>query len=156
MSLSFKVAEGKWYDQNGDLNKTNKREFSVAIDGLSSGPTNKKTLDAKFGSTTAWAITKIEPRLAKMTKQQAKELLEKKQFIFKYMKNFLTGDFRFITESDTIDTFFKGDVTVTEEAGDVLKVDFQIKEEKTVKDGTEEKNPAAVSISFKLNGFATN
>ena len=68
------------------------------------------------------------------------------------MKHFLTGDFKLITQESDL---FKAGITVTEEADSVLKVQFQIPENKTVATNGNP-NPAAVSISFKLNGFATN
>ena len=155
MTLTFKVAEGKWYGQDGTINKTDKKDLSIKIEGLSSAETSQKTLSEKFNKTTPLAITKIEPRLSGITKADAKTLLEGKKFIFEYMKHFLTGDFKFVIQSDTADTFFKGDITVTEEADDVLAVAFNIAEGKTVQNGTDTANNATVAISFKLNGFAT-
>ena len=67
------------------------------------------------------------------------------------MKHFLTGDFSLINSADDL---VEGDITVTK-SSDVLNVSFQIPVGKTLT-AASTPNTAAVPISFKLNGFATN
>ena len=128
------------------------KAFTIKINGLVTDATKNTVLKEKFGKTKAWAISGIDPALSTLTIAQAKTKLSEKPFVYKYMKHFLTGDFKLITQESDL---FKGNITVTEENGGILKVEFQIPENKTVTTGGAT-NTAAVPISFKLNGFATN
>ena len=150
-NLSFKVAAGKWFQDDQSLGQAEKA-FTIKINGLVADATKNTVLKEKFGKTNAWAISGIDPELSTLTIAQAKTELAKKSFIYKYMKHFLTGDFKLITQESDL---FKGDITVTEEGGGILKVEFQIPENKTVATNGQP-NTAAVPISFKLKEFASN
>ena len=149
-TLVFKIAAGKYFGQDGNLANT-EGNFSIKVKGISGSNTAGTTLKEKFGKDRPWAISGIDPKLS-LTIAQAKTELAKKSFIYKYMKHFLTGDFKLITQESDL---FKGNITVTEENGGILKVEFQIPENKTVTTGGAT-NTAAVQISFKLKEFATN
>ena len=150
-TLKFTLAKDKYYGDDKNLGKAPK-EFSIKVTGISSSPTENTPLKEKFGKTNAWAISGIDPALSTLTIQEAKTKLAEKPFVYKYMKHFLTGDFKLIIQESDL---FKGDITVTEEGGGILKVEFQIPENKTVTTGGAT-NTAAVQISFKLKEFATN
>ena len=150
-TLKFKVAANKYFGADGNLAQTEK-EFSTTVKGISASETNGTTLKEKFGQTTAQPISVIDPSLANLNIDDAKTKLEDKEFIFKYMKHFLTGDFSLIkTSADLVK-----DTTLQVTKGtNELTVAFQIPEQKTLT-AANTPNTAAVSISFKLNGFATN
>ena len=150
MSLQFEVAANKYYDQDGNLGK-NPKQFSIEITDVSADPTTSTVIKEKFDKNTPLSISKINPSLSTLNIDDGKAKLEDKTFLYEYMKHFLTGDFSLINQESDL---FKADITVTKEADNVLKVEFEIPEQKTLT-GPNAQNPNPVSISFKLNGFAT-
>ena len=150
-NLSFKVAAGKWFQDDQSLGQTEKA-FTIKINGLVTNPTKNTVLSEKFGKDKTWAISGIDPKLSTLNIDEAKTQLENKTFIFKYMKHFLSGDFSLIQNADDL---VKASTLQVTKGTNELTIAFQIPEQKTLT-AANTPNTAAVSISFKLNGFATN
>ena len=93
-NLKFTLAEGKYYGDDQNLGTTSK-DFAIKIIGVSAGNTKGEKLRYKSG-TDPLSIGLVDPELAKGTYQQfidnAADIFNK-DFVFKYRKHLLTGDF---------------------------------------------------------------
>ena len=103
IKIKFKLVENKWYDDQGAIG-TNKKEFEIIIRGLSATATNGTLL--KLKSANPLQIGLVDPKLAEKTYNDYKNdsaNIFTKEFVFKYRKHLLTGDFSKIdkgTEND--------------------------------------------------------
>ena len=160
-TLKFTLAENKYYGDDKNLGKTPK-EFSIKIKGISSNPTNGKELQNKStaNDTTPLSIGLVDPTLAEKTYQQYKDdsaNIFTKEFVFKYRKHLLTGDFSKLDQADA-DTFLKDYgsnkfVTITpNDTAKTIQINFTILKEKLVGQQT----AADKEYSIVFNGFKGN
>ena len=160
--LKFTLAENNYYDDNGDL-ATTAKEFTVRIKGISSSATTGVKLKYKSG-TNPLSIGLVDPELAESgTYEQFRDNsadVFNKEFVFKYRKHLLTGDFSKVdqagengfleqypedssTQPPTPATFVK---IIPDDSTKTIQIKFKILKEKLVPE------PAAneeYSITFK-------
>ena len=95
IKLKFKIAANKWYDDQGAVGKT-EQEFQITINDLSNVATNGTILSNKSDASKPLSIGLVDPELAKKTFQEYLDdsaNIFTKDFVFKYRKHLLTGDF---------------------------------------------------------------
>ena len=154
-NLKFTLAENKYYDDNGNL-ASGEKEFTVRIKGISSAPTDNVKLKYKSG-TNPLSIGLVDPELAEKTFDDCiadSANIFTKDFVFKYRKHLLTGDFSavdaagkdgFLKDYDGSGKFVKVNQNDTNKT---IEIKFTILQDKLVG------NPAATgdeefSITFK-------
>ena len=95
-TLSFKVIANKWFSADGVLG-TNEKEFTINIKGFPSDttPTKNQLLKNKSGSNPL-SIALVDPALGEGTYKDYFDnsaTIFTNDFVFKYRKHLLTGDF---------------------------------------------------------------
>ena len=106
INLKFKLDANKWYDDQGAVG-TGQKEITIKIKGLSGGPTKGQPLSNKSDAAAPLGIGLVDPTLAEKTYEEYKKDAENffnKDFVFKYRKHLLTGDFSQI-DAGTADDF---------------------------------------------------
>ena len=149
-NLKFKLAANKHYDQNGELVQSEK-DFTIKVKDISDTATTGTTLKVK--STNPVSIGLIDPILAQGTYEEFKNNsanIFTKEFVFKYQKHLLTGDFSLIKNAE--DLVKDGVKVIPNDTGSKIEIQFKIPKEKVL--------PASqsddISISIEFTGFATN
>ena len=149
-NLKFKLAANKHYDQNGELVQSEK-DFTIKVKDISDTATTGITLKVK--STNPVSIGLIDPILAQGTYEEFKNNsanIFTKEFVFKYQKHLLTGDFSLIKNAE--DLVKDGVKVIPNDTGSKIEIQFKIPKEKVL--------PASqsddISISIEFTGFATN
>ena len=146
--LKFQISAGKWYGSDGNPGQAN-QEFSFTITGISSTRTANQPLRSKSGANVN--VDLLDPQnLGKLTYANAKAdatNLFDDNFVFKFRKNLLTGDFSKINSA--ADLVKDGRVTTTfDDQAKAITIAFTISKDKL--------NPvqqADVSITIKIQGF---
>ena len=158
IKIKFKVAANRWYD-NTPAEGTTEKEFETTISGLSGAATTNTELKNKStaNDATPLSIGLVDPTLAGKTYQQYKDdsaNIFTKEFVFKYRKHLLTGDFSKLDQADA-DTFLKDYgsnkfVTITpNDTAKTIQINFTILKEKLVGQQT----AADKEYSIVFNGF---
>ena len=156
-TLKFKVAANKYFGADGNLAKS-EQEFSITVKGISANNTATTELKNKSGNPLSIAL--VDPALAEKTFDEYladSANIFTKEFVFKYRKHLLTGDFSKI-DSGTADNFLKdyGNPAnsfvkvIPNNTGKTIEIKFIILKEKLVGQQT----PADKEYSITFNGFS--
>ena len=154
-TLSFKIVANKWFSADGQLG-TAEQAFTINIKGFPGQATNNQLLAYKSG-TGALSIGLVDPILAEGTYEQFKDKSAEiftKDFVFKYRKHLLTGDFSKI-DTGTADDFLvnygnSSFVKVApDDSGKTIQITFKIQGAKLVNSPSD----ADKEYSITFNGF---
>ena len=164
INLKFKLDANKWYDDQGAVG-TGQKEIAIKIKGLSGGVTTGQLLSNKSNATAPLGIGLVDSTLAEKTYDEYKNdaaNIFTKDFVFKYRKHLLTGDFSkidagtandFLAEypqsGSTPATFVKVEAT---DSSKTIKITFKILGAKLVNSPQN----ADKEYSVIFNGFKGN
>ena len=109
IKLKFKVAANKWYD-NTSAEGTTEKLFETVISGISDAEQQGLLLANKSDASKPLSIALVDPVLGQGTYQDFLDNsadIFNKEFIFKYRKHLLTGDFTKIDKGSADDFLHK-------------------------------------------------
>ena len=154
-TLSFKIVANKWFSADGQLG-TAEQAFTIKIKGFPGQATNNQLLAYKSG-TGALSIGLVDPILAEGTYEQFKDKSAEiftKDFVFKYRKHLLTGDFSKIDKASADDFLVDyGNNSLVkvapDDSGKTIQITFKIQGAKLVNSPNNEDK----EYSITFNGF---